>query len=120
MWCRYGAANSIATARGISVDSVKHAGIVESAVGKVRILARDELDEEWDPEEDRHLTVWECLQHLVRLHEKIGISHDTAVLLKKLNTQAEPRRFGQGRQQIFEGRTGNHANAHMRPFACTH
>ncbi|EPR16362.1 hypothetical protein M527_21185, partial [Sphingobium indicum IP26] len=85
----YGAANSIATARGISVDSVKHAGIVESAVGKVRILARDELDEEWDPEEDRHLTVWECLQHLVRLHEKIGISHDTAVLLKKLNTQAE-------------------------------
>lgn len=85
----YGAANSIATARGISVESVKHAGIVESAVGKVRILARDELDEEWDPDQDRHLTVWECLQHLVRLHEKIGISHETAVLLKKLHTQAE-------------------------------
>ena len=85
----YGAADNLARARGISVESVKHAGIVESAAGKVRILARDELDEDWDPEEDRHLTVWECLQHLVRLHEKDGISHDTAVLLKKLNTQAE-------------------------------
>ncbi|MCA0405124.1 MAG: DUF1156 domain-containing protein [Proteobacteria bacterium] len=85
----YGAADNLARARGISVESVRHAGIVESAAGKVRILARDELDEDWDPEEDRHLTVWECLQHLVRLHEKDGISHDTAVLLKKLNTQAE-------------------------------
>jgi putative DNA methylase len=85
----YGTANSIATARGISVESVKHAGIVESAAGKVRILARDELDEDWDPEDDRHLTVWECLQHLVRQHEKDGISQDTAVLLKKINSQAE-------------------------------
>lgn len=85
----YGTANNIATARGISVESVKHAGIVESAAGKVRILARDELDEVWDPEDDRHLTVWECLQHLVRQHEKDGISDDTAILLKKINAQAE-------------------------------
>jgi putative DNA methylase len=85
----YGTANSIATARGISVDSVKHAGIVESAAGKVRILSREELNDDWDPEEDRHLTVWECLQHLVRQHEKDGISQDTAVLLKKISTQAE-------------------------------
>jgi hypothetical protein len=85
----YGVADNLARARGISVDSVKHAGIVESAAGKVRILSRDELDEDWDPEDDRHLTVWECLQHLVRQHEKDGISHDTAVLLKKINTQAE-------------------------------
>ncbi|WP_288804223.1 DUF1156 domain-containing protein [uncultured Novosphingobium sp.] len=85
----YGVADNLARARGISVDSVKHAGIVDSAAGKVRILSRDELDDEWDPEEDRHLTVWECLQHLVKLHETDGISHDTAVLLKKINTQAE-------------------------------
>ena len=85
----YGVADNLARARGISVDSVKHAGIVESVAGKVRILARDELDDDWDPEDDRHLTVWECLQHLVRLHEKDGISHDTTVLLKKIITQAE-------------------------------
>jgi len=85
----YGTANNIATARGISVESVKHAGIVESAASKVRILSRDELDDHWDPEDDHHLTVWECLQHLVRRHEKDGISHETTVLLKKIQAKAE-------------------------------
>lgn len=85
----YGAADNLARARGISVESVKHAGIIESAAGKVRILSREELDDDWDPEDDTHLTVWECLQHLVRRHEKDGISHDTAVLLKKLEAKAE-------------------------------
>ena len=46
----YGAADNLARARGISVESVKHAGIVESAAGNVRILSRDELDEDWGPE----------------------------------------------------------------------
>lgn len=85
----YGTANNIATARGISVESVRHAGIVESAAGKVRILSRDELPDEWELEDDQHLTVWECLQHLVKKHEKDGISHDTAVLLKKIDAKAE-------------------------------
>lgn len=85
----YGVADNLARARGISVESVKHAGIVESAAGKVRILTRDELDEEWEPDSDGHLTVWECLQHLVKAHERDGISHDTAVLLKKIGSQAE-------------------------------
>ncbi len=85
----YGVADNLARARGISVESVKHAGIVESAAGKVRILPRDELADDWEPDEDRHLTVWECLQRLVRRHEKDGISHDTAVLLKKIDAKAE-------------------------------
>lgn len=85
----YGAADNLARARGISVDSVKHAGIIESAAGKVRVLSRDELDNDWDPEDDHHLTVWECLQHLVRLHEQDGISLGTAILLKKISAHAE-------------------------------
>jgi putative DNA methylase len=85
----YGVANSIATARGISVESVKHAGIVESAAGKVRIFKREELDAGWNPETDSHLTIWECLQHLVRLHDKDGISHTTALVLKKIGDKAE-------------------------------
>ncbi len=82
----YGTANNIATARGISVESVKHAGIVESQAGKVRILRRDELDVDWEPDADGHLTVWECCQHLVRLHEKHGIGYETAVMLKKFGS----------------------------------
>jgi putative DNA methylase len=85
----YGTANNIATARGISVESVKHAGIVESAAGKVRILKRDEMGAEWEPDADGHLTVWECCQHLVRLHEKYGIGYEAAVMLKKFGSKAD-------------------------------
>ena len=85
----YGTANNIATARGISVESVKHAGIVESSAGNVRILTRDELDSDWDPNADSHLTIWECLQYLVRQHEQDGISDSAALLLKKIGVKAD-------------------------------
>lgn len=82
----YGIANSLATARGISVESVKHAGIVESAAGKVRILKRDELLDDWDPETDKHLTIWECCQYLIRALEKDG-EYEAALLLKKTGSE---------------------------------
>ncbi len=81
----YGTANSIATARGISVEGVKHAGIIESAGGKVRILTREEIDRNWEPESDRHLTVWECCQHLVRALEQGG-ERAAALLLRKIGS----------------------------------
>ena len=79
----FGAANSIAPARGISVESVRHAGIVEASGGKVHILGRDEIDSNWDPSQDKHLTVWECSQHLVRALEHDGES-GAAMLLRKI------------------------------------
>ena len=79
----YGAADNLARARGISVESVKHAGIVDSSTGKVRILKRAELDPDWDPASDDHLTIWECCQHLIRVLENDG-EYAAAVLLKKL------------------------------------
>jgi putative DNA methylase len=85
----YGIANSIATARGISVDRVKHAGIVESAAGKVRILSRAEINSDWDPSGDAHLTIWECLQHVVKAHENDGLASSTAELLHKIGSNAE-------------------------------
>lgn len=85
----YGLADNLARARGIAVESVKHAGIIESQAGKVRILKRGELDPDWDPQTDTHLTIWECLQYLVRRHEKDGIAYDTALLLKKIGDKAD-------------------------------
>ena len=84
----YGIADNLARARGIAVESVKHAGIVESAAGKVRILRRDELDAGWTPETDKRLTVWEMLQYLIRQHEASGLSEDAAALLKHYGAQA--------------------------------
>ncbi|MGB0796367.1 MAG: DUF1156 domain-containing protein, partial [Paracoccaceae bacterium] len=79
----YGAADNLARARGISVESVKHAGIVDSSAGKVRILMRTELDPTWDPTTDDHLTIWEGCQHLIRVLENDG-EQAAAALLKKL------------------------------------
>lgn len=80
---QFGDADNLARARGISVESVKHAGIVESSAGKVRILKRDELLDDWDPNTDTHLTVWECCQYLIRTLENSG-EHAAALLLKKM------------------------------------
>jgi putative DNA methylase len=85
----YGTANNLATARGISVESVKHAGIIESSAGKVRILNRQELEQDWKPNEDKHLTIWECLQYLVQLHENEGLSDSTAIRLQQIGDKAE-------------------------------
>ena len=79
----FGDADGLARARGISVESIKHAGIVESSVGKVRILRRDELDLDWVPAKDTHLTVWECTQYLIRNLQDEG-EYSAALLLKQM------------------------------------
>lgn len=68
----YGAADSIATARNILVKNVADAGVIEEKAGKIRLRRRDELDAAWDPATDQRLTVWECLQHLIRVFEDKG------------------------------------------------
>ncbi|ALC11380.1 DUF1156 domain-containing protein [Sphingopyxis sp. 113P3] len=82
----FGDADNLARARGISVDDVRHAGIVESSAGRVRIYKREDLEVDWNPETDRHLTIWECCQYLVRQHQLDGLSHETALLLKKFGS----------------------------------
>lgn len=81
----FGTAQSLCQARGLAVDAVKHAGIIESAAGKVRLLKRSELDEGWDPNTDTHLTIWECLQYLVRALEE-G-EENAARLLKRIGPE---------------------------------
>ena len=52
------------------------------------------------------LTVWECCQHLVRLHEKYGIGYEAAVMLKKFGPWADdvPRPGLRALQRICEKR----------------
>ncbi len=81
----YGVADNLARARGISVESVKHAGIVDSSAGMVRILKRAEMEEDWDPATDDHPTIWEGCQHLIRVMENDG-EYAAAILLKKIGS----------------------------------
>ena len=66
-----------------SVESVADAGVVESSAGKVRILTREELLEDWDPISDRHFTIWEGCQYLIRAQQNDG-EEAAAVILKQM------------------------------------
>ncbi|GAB4287833.1 MAG: hypothetical protein Kow0067_13220 [Coriobacteriia bacterium] len=68
----YGVAEVLAKAKAISVEALAADGFVEAAAGKVRLLRREELSADWDPATDKHLTVWEITQHLVRALEQRG------------------------------------------------
>ena len=69
----YGTAETLAKAKAISVDGVVDSGILESTGGSVRLLKPEELDEDWTPEDDDRLTVWEVTHYLCRALETGGI-----------------------------------------------
>ena len=79
----YGTADNLARAWAISVERVKQAGIVESAVGKVRLLTREELD----PAADHPPSVWRACQLLIHALETYG-AEVAAALMKRLGPAA--------------------------------
>ena len=62
----FGAATVLARAKGTSVDRVNVAGVIESGLGKVRLLKPSEYPSEWSPVEDNDTPVWEALHQLIR------------------------------------------------------
>jgi len=87
----YGEAEVLATAKAISISGLSEAGILYSRAGKVRLLRREELPEDWDPAADRRLTVWEVTQHLIRRLDQKGET-ETANLKAKIGGLAETAR----------------------------
>lgn len=69
-------------------NALKHAGIIESGRGKVRLLKPSELLADWDPETDSRLTAWQSVHHLIRALEAGGESA-AAELVAKLGGKAE-------------------------------
>lgn len=63
----YGSAETLATAKVTSISGLVDAGIVWAQRNKVRLLARGELDPDWDPATDRRVPVWEAMQRVVHL-----------------------------------------------------
>ena len=64
-----GHAITMAQAYGIGIDDLDSAGVFAAKGGSARLLRREELPTDWDPTTDRHLTDWECAQHLARVLE---------------------------------------------------
>jgi putative DNA methylase len=84
----YGEAEVLATAKALSISHLAEAGILHSRAGKVRLLRREELSEDWDPSAVGRLTVWEVTQHLIRCLDQKG-EKETANLKAKIGGMAE-------------------------------
>ena len=87
----YGVAETLSTAKNTSVAGMVEAGVLLSGAGKVRLLRPQELPEDWDPDRDTRLIVWEAVHHLVRVHDKEG-EDAAASLMSKLGPNAEAAR----------------------------
>lgn len=79
----FGDADVLARAKDTSVAGMVQAGVLHSKAGKVRLLRRDELAEDWDPRVDARLTVWECAQQLIRRLNEKG-EEGTAALARQM------------------------------------
>lgn len=87
----FGDADNMARAKNTAVKGLVDAGILHAGGGKVRLLGRDELPKDWDPASDDRLTIWEVVQHLIRILENDGETA-AAALVKKLGGAAETAR----------------------------
>lgn len=79
----FGDAESIANARGVSLDALHRAGILVSGGGRVRLLAPADLPTDYDPATDPSIDEWEVVMHLARTIEDGGVQA-AAVLLGKV------------------------------------
>jgi putative DNA methylase len=64
------------------------AGVTASRAGRVRLLRRDELIDDWNPAKDKRLTVWEVTQHMIRALDTGG-EQKAAALLKQVGALGE-------------------------------
>ena len=84
-------AEILSKAKNTSVSGMMEAGVLRSGAGKVRLLRPHELPEDWSPDSDTRLNLWEAVHHLVRVHDKEG-EDATALLMSKLGPNAEAAR----------------------------
>jgi putative DNA methylase len=80
----FGDAQNLATARSIAMNAIERSGIIESRSGNVRLLDRSEYPDDWDPESDKRVTVWEVCQHLIRRLDGDGGAIAAASLLRQV------------------------------------
>jgi putative DNA methylase len=76
----FGDANTLAQAKGTSVDGVREAGVIESGGGKVRLLKWSEYPTDWDPKTDTRTPVWEACHHMIRVLNQQGEGEAGALL----------------------------------------
>jgi putative DNA methylase len=88
---RFGDADTLARAKGTSVDGVKQSGVVQATGGVVRLLRWADYPGDWEPETDIRLPVWEVLHQLIRVFRTQGEA-GAGEVLAAVATKAEATR----------------------------
>ena len=88
---KFGDADTLARAKGTSVDGVKQAGVLYASAGVVRILRWADYPTDWDPKPDARLPIWEALHQMIRIFKLDGEAGAGAVLAA-IPTKAEATR----------------------------
>lgn len=84
----FGLANTLAQAKGTSVDWLASAGVVDSGGGMVRLLKPEDYPSKWDPQKDSRTPVWEALHQLIRALRSGGEA-EAGLLLQKMADRTE-------------------------------
>lgn len=79
---QFGEADTLARAKGTSVDGVKASGVAESGGGKVRLLRWSDYESDWDPTKDNRTPVWEACHQMIRRLNNSGESAAGELLAK--------------------------------------
>lgn len=76
----YGEAQTLAQAKGTTVERVAASGVVNSGQGKVRLIPWEEYPEAYAPGADNIVSTWELTHHLVRALDREGETAAGAML----------------------------------------
>lgn len=84
----YGDAETLSKAKNTSVQGLVNGGILTAKGGKVRLLRRDELPDNWNPATDTRTSDWETTQYLIRTLDQKGET-GAATMLSQLGDRGE-------------------------------
>ena len=88
---KFGEADTLARAKGTSVEGVKQAGVIQAGGGLVRLLKWSDYPADWNPATDPRLPVWEVLHQLIRLFKTDG-EHGAAAVIAAVQAKADATR----------------------------
>ena len=79
---QFGEADTLARAKGTSVEGVHDAGVIEAGGGKVRLLKWSEYPQDWDPTTDSRTPIWEACHQMIRMLNQQGEAAAGALLAR--------------------------------------
>ncbi|MCA3363596.1 MAG: DUF1156 domain-containing protein [Roseomonas sp.] len=84
---------TLANAKNIPLDTLFASGVFQDLRGKSGLVARENLPASWSPNTDKAPTIWECVQHTIRvLNAEDGGAEAAAALIAQMGPRAEDAR----------------------------